>query len=123
MGARLGSDQEKSRSHRSSVSFSGGESGNESQSSDRERVGSDQRSRRSSVSFSGGESGNESSEEFRNLRRQHYAAEWKQQDHSAGANVSNLETNTNTNLNRSTNLPVTAADPTYAKNPMEGGRP
>jgi len=74
---------------------------------------------RGSVSFSGGESGQESSEEFRDLRRHHYAHEWKP-DPAVPASVSSLETNTNTNLNAGRG----AAKPSHSdRNPMEAGRP
>jgi len=69
------------------------------------------------VSFSG-ESGNESTEEFRNLRRQHYIHEWKK-DPSVAIAVSSLETNTNTNRNAGSG--IQAGYP--HKNPMEAGRP
>lgn len=85
---------------------------------------SSDRGARSNVSFSGGESGNESSEEFRNQRRRHYSEEVKRRDPTAAAAVSSLETNTNTNLNAttgaSTGSPTAAAD---KPNPMEEGRP
>lgn len=144
------SEQETTRSQRSSVSFSGGESGMDSSdgeggtgergtsketcvssgidSSDGERLkrhsigsgGGSNRSQRSSVSFSGGESGNESSEDFRNSRRNHSLAEWKR----GAPEPCSLETNTNTNLNAGASLssgvvPGTAG---CGKNPMEAGR-
>mmetsp|Transcript_55466 Transcript_55466/g.153571 ORF Transcript_55466/g.153571 Transcript_55466/m.153571 type:complete len:300 (-) Transcript_55466:202-1101(-) len=77
------------------------------------------RSSRGTVSFSGGESGQESSEEFRDLRRNHYAHEWKP-DPAVPASVSSLETNTNTNLNAGRG----AAKANHNdRNPMEAGRP
>mmetsp|Transcript_92982 Transcript_92982/g.170550 ORF Transcript_92982/g.170550 Transcript_92982/m.170550 type:complete len:637 (-) Transcript_92982:52-1962(-) len=79
---------------------------------------------RSNVSFSGGESGNESSEDFRNRRRRHYSEEMRRRDPTVAATVSSLETNTNTNLNAAmaatSGNATTAAD---KPNPMEEGRP
>jgi len=79
-----------------------------------------QSSRRSSVSFSG-ESGGESSEEFRTHRNRHYAGEWPQ-DRAIAAQVSSLETNTNTNINAGS-VCVTEKRESQRPNPMEAGRP
>lgn len=133
---RASSDRESTRSQRSTVSFSGGESGIDSSDGDRctsegkklgsimRKTGSDResnRSQRSSVSFSGGESGNESSEDFRNLRRNHSAAEWKRHEPHA---ANSLETNTNTNLNAGATSATAHASGAAecCRNPMEAGR-
>lgn len=147
---RPSSEQETTRSQRSSVSFSGGDSGIDSSdgeggtgergtskdtyvssgidSSDGERLkrhsigseGGSNRSQRSSVSFSGGESGNESSEDFRNSRRNHSIAEWKRR----APEPCSLETNTNTNLNAGASSSSGAISGTAGcgRNPMEAGR-
>jgi len=72
----------------------------------------------SKVSFSGGDSGAESSEDFRDLRRQHYASEWRR-DLTVSADVDSLETNTNTNLNAGRGKVTRKSN----KNPMEASRP
>jgi len=76
-----------------------------------------------SVSFSGGESGNESSEEFQRVRRNHYAGEWTQDpDVPTAVSSLETNTNTNLNASSSRSS-VLREKLSGRKNPMEAGRP